>query len=650
MVNEKYLRLLAHDYPNQQLATGEIIRLQSYIELPKGTEYFFSDLHGEDGAFIHLMRSASGNIRSKIRELFGNVLPEEEQNQLANLIYDTDKVLSILKSSNRFTVEWVRLSIIRLTDLCRYISSKYSRSEVNALMPAEYKDILGELLYLGTGDFDRNSYINKIINSIVAIKASSHFIRALCTMIQKICVNQLHILGDIYDRGSGPHHILEELIDFDKVDFQWGNHDIVWLGAASGNEACMLNVLRVGIQYNNFDALEDGYAINLRPLSNFAEEVYGSDDCKLFTPRILDKKVHDAIDINIAAKMHKAVAVLQFKIEGQLIERHPEYGMDSRNVLKKVNFETMTYHHEGKEYPLKDTNFPTIDPKDPLKLTPQEDELMQNIVASFQHSETLHRHMRFLHSKGYTYKCINNNLLYHGCVPMTEDGEFDGITVDGRRYTGKALMDFVAGQLNIAYFERRDLANKAHAADFMWYLWCGPKSPMFGKSKMATFEMYFIADKALHKEVYNPYYKLSESEEICDKIFAEFKMDPTKSHIVNGHVPVKIKEGESPVKANGKLYVIDGGISKAYQSKTGIAGYTLIFNSHELALAEHHSFDKIENDMASYTPNIHIIEKMPRRLQVKDTDEGKEIADLIQDLKNLIEAYRRGVIKERHSK
>ncbi|MGI6545758.1 MAG: fructose-1,6-bisphosphatase [Fastidiosipilaceae bacterium] len=650
MVNKKYLRLLAKDYPNQQLATGEIIRLQSYNELPKGTEYFFSDLHGEDGAFIHLMRSASGNIRSKIRELYGNVLSEEGQNQLANLIYDPDKVMSILQNSGRFSIEWVRLTIIRLTDLCRYISAKYSRAEVAALMPAEYKDILDEMLYVGTGDFDRNTHINKIINSIVEIQSSVPFLRALCTIIQKICVNQLHIIGDIFDRGKGPHHIMEELIEFEKVDFQWGNHDIVWMGAAAGSEVCMLSVLRVGIQYNNFDALEDGYGINLRPLSNFAEDVYGDDDCKLFMPRVLDENVYDMIDINIAAKMHKAVAVLMFKLEGQLIERRPEYNMDDRNVLKKINFDNMTYVVDGVEYPMRDTNFPTMDPNDPLKLSEQEEDLMLAIVSSFQHSEPLHRHINFLYAKGYTYKRINNNLLFHGCIPMTEEGEFDGVTMEGNRFTGKALMDFVARKMTMAYFSTTNSEQKQAAVDFMWYLWCGAKSPMFGKSKMATFENYFVDNAALRKEIYNPYYKLSESEEICNRIFVEFDMDPKKSHIINGHVPVKIKDGESPVKANGKLFVIDGGISKAYQPRTGIAGYTLIFNSHDLSLAEHHSFDMIENDMASYTPNISIVEEMPHRLQVKDTDEGKEIMELIKDLKQLIEAYRTGVIKEFHSR
>jgi len=647
MHNEKYLRLLAKDYPGIRAAKGEILRLQALLELPKGTEYFFSDLHGEDGAFIHLMRSASGNIRTKIRELYGNIMTESEQNQLANLISDPQKVLGLVRLSYRDTAEWVRLTIIRLSELCRYISNKYSRENVANKMPPEYAPIISELLYPVSGDFDRNTYYNKIISHIVQDNISDDFIIALCNMIQKICVNHLHIIGDIFDRGKGPHHIMEELINFDRVDIQWGNHDIVWMGAACGNEACMCSVLRNSISYNNFDALEDGYGLNLRALSSFAYEVYGDDPCEAFIPKVYDQNIFDKVDIKLAAKMHKAIAIIMFKLEGQLIERHPEYNMDHRNVLKMIDFERMVFKAGEKEYPLLDKNLPTVDPSNPLKLSKEEEELMKVIKASFMHSEPLHRHVAFLYSHGSTYKRFNNNLLFHGCIPMTEDGEFDGLTIEGTKYAGKALMDYIGIQMTHAYYFRDNSIQSRNAVDFMWYLWCGPKSPMFGKSKMATFENCFIGDKEVCREAYNPYYKLSEEESVCNKIFSEFGMDPNVSHIINGHVPVKIKDGETPVKAGGKLFVIDGGISRAYQPKTGIAGYTLIFNSHNLALAEHHSFEQIENDTGSYTPNMYVVEVMPHRLLTAHTDEGDELRGKIADLECLIDAYQKGIIKEK---
>lgn len=628
------------------MAKGEILRLQSMTELPKGTEYFFSDLHGEDGAFIHLLRSASGNIRTKIRELYGNMMTETEQDQLANLIYDPHKVINPVRSDERDTDEWTRITIIRLSELCRYISAKYSRQHVAAKMPPEYAPIIHELLYTGSGDFDRNAYYNRIIAYIIEDSSGDDFIVALCEMIQKICVNRLHIIGDIFDRGKGPHTIMEELIGFDRVDIQWGNHDIVWMGAACGNEACMCNVLRNGISYNNFDALEDGYGLNLRALSDFARTVYGNDPCERFMPKTLDENIYDKVDDKLAAKMHKAIAIIMFKLEGKLIERHPEYRMNERDVLGRIDFNHMVFKQGDTEYPLPDCNFPTIDKDDPLKLSREEAELMTVIKASFKHSEPLHRHVSFLYSHGSTYKCVNNNLLYHGCIPMTEDGRFDGPEIGNRKLTGRSLFDYIGIQMTRAYYNADNSKRSRDAVDFMWYLWCGSKSPMFGKSKMATFESYFIDDAAMRKEEYNPYYRLCEDEAVCNRIFAEFGMDPEVSHIINGHVPVKIKDGETPVKAQGKLFVIDGGISKAYQPKTGIAGYTLIFDSHHLALAEHHSFKQIENDMGSYTPKIHVVEEMPHRLRVEDTDEGKEIREMIIDLTALIDAYRKGIIKE----
>lgn len=647
-MNSKYLNLLAEHYPDRRAVRGKMLGLHAKLQMPKGTEYYFSDLHGEDGAFIHLLRSASGNIRTKIRELYDNMLPEKEQNQLANLIYDPEKVLALVRSNGRMTEEWVRITIVRLADICRYISAKYPREDVQSKMPKEYAAVINEFLYVGPGDVDRNKLYNEIVAFIIKDNSQEDFITAFCFLIQKICVNHLHIIGDIFDRGKGPHRIMEELIDFDNVDVQWGNHDVQWMGAAAGNKVCMCSVLRVGVSYNNFDALEDGYGFNLRALSNFATDFYGDDPCQRFQPKILDENKYDLVDTQLAARMHKAIAILQFKLEGQLLERHPEYGMEDRIVLKKVDWDRMVYLHEGKEYPLLDTHFPTIDPKNPLALTQQEEELMNVIEASFKHSEPLRRHIEFLYSHGAMYLCANNNLLFHGCIPMEEDGSFSSITLGGQKLSGKALMDKIGRGMVRAYYG--DGADKAtrDARDFMWYLWCGPKSPLFGKSKMATFENFFVTDKSIRKEVYNPYYQLSSNKvEICEKILEEFGLDPETAHIINGHVPVKIKDGETPVKAKGKLFVIDGGISKAYQPKTGIAGYTLIFNSHYLALAEHRNFEQIENDMGSYTPNIQVVDVMPRRLTVADTDEGRQIRVRIEDLGELLEAYESGIIKEK---
>lgn len=649
MSTNKYLSLLAQDYPNIKAATAEIIHLNALKELPKGTEYFFSDLHGEDKAFLHLLRSASGNIRTKIAQLYENKMTYEEQNQLANLVYDPERVLELLRDSDRLTPEWIRITIFRLVDLCRNIGGKYSLENISRKTPTVYYDIITELLFSGQGEPDKKNYIDSIIRFIIEAGASRSFIVAMCSMIQDICINTLHIIGDIFDRGPGPHRIMEELMNFPVVDIQWGNHDILWMGAAAGNEVCMSSVIRIGVGYNNFDALEDGYDLNLRPLSSFAETFYGDDPCIRFHPKILDENEYDQVDASHAARMHKAISIIQFKLEGQLLEKHPEYEMQDRIVLKKIDFERGVYKHGDHEYPLLDTCFPTIDPKDPLQLIPEERKLIHSIRASFLHSEPLKRHVRFLYSHGSMYKTVNNNLLFHGCIPLNEDGSFDSLKYKGENYSGKALMDCLDVLIQDAFYLTSDPGQKQEKVDFMWYLWCGPKSPLFGKSQMSTFENFFLEDKKIRKEYYNPYFQLAQREEIARSILTVFGLDADIAHIINGHVPVKIKDGESPVKANGKLYVIDGGIAKAYQPKTGIAGYTLIFNSHHLALAEHHSFDYgIENDLGSYMPTLHIVETMPRRLKEGDTDLGREWDTQIADLNDLILAYRHGRIKERY--
>lgn len=649
MRDERYLQLLAKEYPTQKDANSEIVNLMAICQLPKGTEYFFSDLHGEYEAFVHLLRSASGVIRTKIRELFDDTLSEQEQNQLANLIYEPEKVLMCIDEFKRDAQDFKRLTIYRLVQICQEVGSKYTRSKVRKKMPMEYAYIMDELLNVSHRG-NKKSYYQAIIRSIMEVGAEEDFIITLCHLIQNLSVDKLHIIGDIFDRGPRPDIIMNELIAFHDVDIQWGNHDISWMGAACGNLQLVANVVRMGISYNNFDALEDGYGINLRALSTFASNIYRDDPCKVFMPKMLDENQYDFVDAVLAAKMHKAITVIQFKLIGQLLECHPEYKMDERNVLKMINYEAGIIKLGNKEYELLDKHFPTIDPKNPLKLTREEKDLMNTIAASFKHSEVLHRHIRFLYSNGSMYHRVNSNLLFHGCIPMTKDGEFESLEIGGIEYKGKALLDKINQIVRNAYFMPEGSKEKQDAVDFMWYLWCGAKSPLFGKSKLAAFESYFIADKSVKKEIMNPYYQLSENEEVCNKIFKEFDMNPKFSHIINGHVPVKIKDGEQPIKANGKLYVIDGGISKAYQSKTGIAGYTLISNSHYLALAQHRNYMKIENSMGAYTPEVQITEVYKKRLKVADTDNGKELFEQIEDLKELKHAYQTGILKERSRK
>ncbi len=644
-----YLKLMAREYPTVKTAASEIINLTAICGLPKGTEYFFSDLHGEYEAFIHLLRSSSGIIRAKIEETFGHIIPEEEQEQLANLIYYPEKVLNKMTLSGRASDDWKRITLYRLVQICKDVSSKYSRSKVRKKMPQDFAYAIDELLHVDYTDENKKLYYSEIIHAIIDSGIADKFIIALSELIQNLTIDNLHIIGDIFDRGPRADIIMEELMHFHDVDIQWGNHDISWMGASTGNLACICNVLRIAISYNSFDVLEDGYGINLRSLSMFAASVYRNDPCERFIPHILDENIYDAVDPGLAAKMHKAIAVIQFKVEGQIIKRHPGYCMDDRILLEKIDYEKGTVKIDDKEYPMLDMNFPTIDPKNPLALTKEEEDLLQNLALSFQHSKLLHKHVKFLYSNGGLYKCCNSNLLYHGCIPMNKDGSFDTMYFEGKAYYGKALMDHIEQRIKDAYFMKGDneeaREERENAKDFMWYLWCGSKSPVFGKDKMTTFEHYFVEDRAVGKETMNPYYQLSMKEENCNKILEDFGLPLEGSHIINGHVPVKIKDGETPVKANGKLFVIDGGLSKAYQSKTGIAGYTLIYNSRHLALAEHKPFKKEQEN----TPKVQIVEKMKNRVMVADTDLGRELKLQIQDLKELIAAYRSGLIKEKTS-
>lgn len=638
-----YLKLLSREYPNIRAAASDIINLQAICGLPKGTEYFFSDLHGEHEAFIYLLRSSSGIIREKIRETFGHIISEEDEVRLANLIYYPEKMINQLKQANEYTEDWQKTAVYRLVQICRKVSSKYTRSKVRKKMPKEFSGVIDELLYVDNTDDNKTEYYSELINTLIDVRVADSFIVAICSLIRSLTIDNLHILGDIFDRGPRPDIILEELMHFHDVDIQWGNHDISWMGAATGNRACICNVLRMALGYNGFDVLEDGYGINLRPLSMFAERVYRDDPCTCFLPQILDKNIYDAVDPKLAAKMHKAIAVLQYKEEGQIIKRHPEYGMEERILLSAIRYDRGTVTIDGKEYPMRDMNFPTVDPADPLRLTDEEEELLHTLELSFRHNARLHEHVRFLYSNGSMYKCCNSNLLYHGCIPMTENREFDGLMVGGKMYRGKELMDFIDTQVKNAYFLPEDAPEKEACRDFMWYLWNGAKSPVFGKDKNRSFEHYFIEDPEVMRETMNPYYQLSEEEETCDMILKEFGLPTKGSHIINGHMPVKIKSGETPIRAGGMLFIIDGGLSKAYQERTGIAGYTLIFNSHHLALAEHKPFDP-ERER---TPKVYIVEKMQKRITVADTDEGKELAGRIEDLKELLKAYRSGLLKER---
>mgnify|MGYP002091548722 FL=1 len=638
-----YLKLLSREYPNIRAAASDIINLQAICGLPKGTEYFFSDLHGEHEAFIYLLRSSSGIIREKIRETFGHIISEEDEVRLANLIYYPEKMINQIKQANEYTEDWQKTAVYRLVQICREVSSKYTRSKVRKKMPREFSGVIDELLYVDNTDDNKTEYYSELINTLIDVRVADSFIVVICSLIRSLTIDNLHILGDIFDRGPRPDIILEELMHFHDVDIQWGNHDISWMGAATGNRACICNVLRMALGYNGFDVLEDGYGINLRPLSMFAERVYRDDPCTCFLPQILDKNIYDAVDPKLAAKMHKAIAVLQYKEEGQIIKRHPEYGMEERILLSAIRYDRGTVTIDGKEYPMHDMNFPTVDPADPLRLTDEEEELLHTLELSFRHNARLHEHVRFLYSNGSMYKCCNSNLLYHGCIPMTENREFDGLMVGGKMYRGKELMDFIDTQVKNAYFLPEDAPEKEACRDFMWYLWNGAKSPVFGKDKNRSFEHYFIEDPEVMRETMNPYYQLSEEEETCDMILKEFGLPTKGSHIINGHMPVKIKSGETPIRAGGKLFIIDGGLSKAYQERTGIAGYTLIFNSHHLALAEHKPFDP-ERER---TPKVYIVEKMQKRITVADTDEGKELAGRIEDLKELLKAYRSGLLKER---
>lgn len=572
-----------------------------------------------------------------------------ERKALATLIYYPEEKLEIVKKEVENLNEWYKITLYRLIQVCKIISSKYTRSKVRKALPEEYEYIIDELLHAEQNSVNKETYYNQIIDTIIRLDRADAFIIAISKLIQRLAIDHLHIIGDIYDRGPGPHIIMDELMKYHSIDIQWGNHDIVWMGAAAGSRACVAIVLRNSARYNNLEIIEDAYGINLRPIAEFAAEVYSEEDSPAFKPKSIENVEYKQKDLDIMAKIQKAAAIIQFKLEGELIKKHPEYKMKSRLVLDKINFETGEIELNGQIYKLNNTYFPTIDPQDPYKLTKEEEEVINKITSCFMRSEKLQRHVNFLFTKGGLYKKYNSNLLIHGCIPMNEDGELTTAEINGKKLKGKEYLDYAEQLTRRAYLAKEGSEEKEYAKDFMWYLWCGPDSPLFGKDGMKTFEKYFIDDEKVGKEIKNPFYTLTETSAGCEKIFEEFGLDIEKSHIICGHVPVKIKKGESPIKANGKLLIIDGGLSKAYQPTTGIAGYTLIYNSFGLCLTSHEPFHStaqaIEQEVDIYSTTL-VVEKVSRK-KVADTDIGKSIKGQIEDLEGLLKAYKKGVIKEK---
>ena len=643
----RYLERLSQLYPTIAKASTEIINLQAILNLPKGTEHFLTDIHGEHEAFSHVLKNGSGSVRRKIDDVFGNTMSSRDKQSLATLIYYPKEKMDRIKQEEDNMEDWYKITLYRLIEVCKRTASKYTRSKVRKALPPDFAYVIEELITEKSEITDKESYYNSIVTTIIRIGRADKFIVALSELIQRLTVDHLHIVGDIYDRGPGPHIIMEKLIKYHSVDIQWGNHDVLWMGAAAGQRGCIANVIRICARYGNLDILEDGYGINLLPLATFAMNTYGDDPCTCF--RLKGEPGYSEGEMLLDVKMHKAISIIQFKVEGQIIRKNPGFKLNSRNLLHHINFETGMIEIDGKEYQMLDMNFPTIDPKKPYTLTREEEDIMERLQKAFIHCEKLQRHMRFLLNKGGLYKVYNNNLLYHGCVPLTENGELKSVRVYGHSYKGKGLYEAMESYVRKGFYAL-DPREKERGRDLMWYIWLGEGSPLFGKDKMATFERYFLAEKETHKEKKNPYYSMLENEEVIDKILAEFGLPAEGTHIINGHVPVKSKNGENPIKCGGKVLVIDGGFSKAYQKETGIAGYTLIYNSYGLILAAHEPFESteaaIEKESDIHSDSI-IVKRVVQRKLVGDTDIGRELKEQIADLEMLLEAYRSGRITER---
>lgn len=648
----KYLQLLAQSFPNIPEASTEIINLQAILNLPKGTEHFVADIHGEYEAFLHILKNASGNIQRKVNELFGNLMRESDARELCTLIYYPDQKLELIKAAEENIDDWYHITIHNLVAVCRLVSSKYTRSKVRKALPRSFSYIIQELLHERTDDANKADYVNVIIDTIISTGRADDFIIAICNVIQRLSIDQLHILGDIFDRGPGAHIILDTLSRYHSWDIQWGNHDVLWMGAMAGNRACQCNVIRLSLRYANMTTLEEGYGINLMPLATFAMDTYGDDPCEEFIPKIssADSARVDEKSIRLAALMHKAITILQFKEEAAIIKRHAKWKMSDRLMLNYIDYDKGTITLNGKEYPLKSDSFPTIDPKHPNRLTPEEKQLMDKINHSFQVSEKLHKHIRLLLQHGCMYAVFNNNLLFHASIPLDEDGKLKEVEIiPGTTCSGKDLLYNIGMLIRSAFQTDSTPEERNYAIDYFLYLWCGPDSPLFDKSKMATFERYFIDDKETHTEEKGNYFKLRDNEQIVDNILDAFDVVGDNRHIINGHVPVHVCNGENPVKANGKLMVIDGGFSQPYHKETGIAGYTLVYHSRGFVLVQHEPFtstiDAIQkcSDIKSST---QIVEMSSHRMRVADTDIGRELKNQISDLQRLLYAYRHGYIKE----
>ena len=643
-----FLKSLAKQYPTIAAASTEIINLQAILNLPKGTEHFLTDIHGENEQFNHVLKNGSGSVRNKIDEEFGNTLSDRDKRSLATLIYYPEEKLDIAIREEDNLDDFYKITLHRLVQITKRVSSKYTRSKLRKALPKDVAYVIEELITEKAEVQNKEAYYNEIIHTIIHIGRAPEFIIALSNLIQRLVIDHLHIVGDIYDRGPGPHIIMDTLSKYHSVDVQWGNHDVVWMGAASGSAACIANVIRIAARYGNLDTLEEGYGINLIPLATFAMNTYENSDCSCFNIKFDEQ--YNTNDLPMDMKMHKAISIIQFKLEGQLIKRRPEFQMENRLLLDKIDFEKGTVWVEGKEYPMKDMDFPTIDPRDPYKLSKEEEIVVDRLVQAFTKCEKLQKHMRFMFLRGGLYKTYNSNLLYHGCVPLDENGEFKKVELFGQSYSGKALYDMLEHHARKGFYGTYGSSEKENGQDILWYIWCSPNSPVFGKDKMTTFERYFIEDKETHKETKNTYYSLLDDENTIGRILEEFGLTTEDSHIVNGHVPVEQKKGESPIRCGGKVLIIDGGFSKAYQGKTGIAGYTLVSNSHGMRLVAHEAFESKEAAIRKETDIISdyiAVEKYVLRKRVADTDIGTEIKISIAQLEDLLEAYREGLIVEK---
>lgn len=645
-----YLEQLSEMYPTIGKASSEIINLQAILNLPKGTEHFVSDVHGEFEAFSHVLKNGSGAVRKKIDDVFEDRLSQEDKAALATLIYYPREKMEIIKTNERDIDSWYKKTLYQLIEVCKTVSSKYTRSKVRKALPKEYAYVIEELITEKPEVLNKEAYYESIINTTVELQAAEDFIVALSELIQQLAVDHLHVLGDIYDRGAGPHLIMDRLCKYHSLDIQWGNHDIIWMGAAAGNLACIATVIRNSIRYGNLDVLEEGYGINMLPLATFAIKAYEKDPCERFVFKVPPSGTNN-IENDMTKKMHKAIAIIRFKLEGQLIKKWPEYGMQSRLLLEHIDYEKNTVEIDGVTYDMLDTYFPTIDPKEPYKLTKEEEDVILRLRSSFIHCEKLNTHVKLLLKKGSMYKIYNGNLLYHGCIPMLEDGSFAKVNIYGKEYSGKALLDILEAYVRKAFFSN-DKLEREKGCDIMWYIWTAPYSPLYGREKMATFERYFIDNEEMKIEKKNHYYDFINNPSYAKQILKEFGLSGNGDHIINGHVPVHRVRGESPVKSDGRVIVIDGGFSKTYRRRTGIAGYTLIYNSYGLTLTAHEPFESPETavrDEIDIVSRREVVETMKRRILVGDTDVGEKMRQKIVDLKLLIGAYRAGEIAEKDS-